>query len=458
MPLSLRVNRAIDRGVAHLRQDWCQPKAYQIYLGLLGLTLLECGAPRNDPAVVRIADLIRSQKDIDATQELSLALLFLDRLGDPKDDALIRTFARRLLEGQNDSGAWGHARIRRPASLPAGGKSPPAPFGWVKALPGDNLNTQWAVLGLWAARRHGVSVDKALRSTAQHFRKSQGDDGSWTYGPNVPTYRNSMTCAGLFCLAAEVGDRSIPPKTTIQVDDSAIANGLRFLGKSCDAIAKGGAPDAWDWLHFLWSLERVSAAYGLEKIGSQQWYPWAAELLLRRQHDDGSWRANGTPDAVPTCLALLILRRSNLTPDLFIGAPGTTQPRKPLDVARQPLVKEPSASQAAPPNPGLESEPRADRSAELPVYRPPVHAPDQTLTLNVRLRNADAWPNVRARLKALLGSPKGEVKLDTIAGEYYWVRVAPVKGDADVFARKVKFARVVAVHNKQRLIYLDSGR
>src|SRR5262249_33574266 len=86
-PLSVcrRVNEAIDRGVAHLRQDWCHPKEYQIYFGLLGLTLLECDVPRNDPAVGRIADLVRSQRNLDATHELSLAILFLDRLGDPKD-------------------------------------------------------------------------------------------------------------------------------------------------------------------------------------------------------------------------------------------------------------------------------------------------------------------------------------------------------------------------------------
>ena len=50
------------------------------------------------------------------------------------------------------------------------------------------------------------------------------------------------------------------------------------------------------------------------------------------------------------------------------------------------------------------------------------------------------------------------VKLNTISGAYYWVAVAPVNGDADGFARKVNFAKVVAVHMNQRLIYLDTGR
>jgi hypothetical protein len=377
LPLSHRVNQAIDRGVAHLRQDWHQPKEYQIYLGLLGLTLLECGVPRNDPAVGQIADLVRSQQgDLDATQELSLAILFLDRLGDPNDDGLIRTFARRLLEGQDHFGCWGYACFRRLPSLPAGTASPPAPFRWVHAEPGDNINTQFAVLGLWVATAHGVSVGEALRLTARYYRKSQGEDGSWTYRPDTPMYRHSMTCAGLFCLAAELGEspgyvRSIPPRATLTADDPTITRGLRFLGKSCDAFAKGGTPEAWDWLYFLWSLERVAAVYGLETIGSQEWYPWTAELLVRRQRDDGSWWANGTPDAVPTCFALLILRRSNLPPDLLVRLPDTTRPQKPVGVSGQPLVQEPSSVRVPAPVPELRTKPGVSVPGEPPAARVP---------------------------------------------------------------------------------------
>jgi hypothetical protein len=475
--LHLRVNQAIDRGVAHLRQDWGQPKAYQIYLGLLGLTLLECGVPRNDPAVTRIADLVRSQqRNLDAIYELSLAIVFLDRLGDPNDAGIIRAFARRLLEAQNDSGPWGYTCFRWSASRPAGRNSPRPLINWPQDVFSDNSNTQFAVLGLWVAQRHGVSVGKALRLTAQYFRRSQGDDGSWTYTPKAALYKHSMTCAALFCLAAERGEspgyvRTIPPRATILEDDSTITRGLRFLGKSFDAIAKGDAIDSWSKLYFLWSLERVAAIYGLETIGSQEWYPWTAELLVRIQRGNGSWVDPG-PGPVPTCFALLILRRSNLTPDLLVGVPGLTQPRKLTGVTGQPLVKEqprkltgvtgqpplqkPSSSRVPSSVWGQRPKPRADRSAELPVSQGPVHGPEQTLTLNIHIRNADAWPDIKARLKALLDSPKGTVKLNTISGAYYWVAVAPVKGDPDVFARKVKFAKVVAVHMDQRLIYLDA--
>jgi hypothetical protein len=481
LSLPLRVNQAIDRGVAYLRRDWCQPKAYQNYLGLLGLTLLECGVPRTDPAVRRLADLVRAQRDLDATYELSQAILFLDQLGDPNDDGIIRTFAQRLLEGQSDSGSWGYTCGWRPANLPAGGNLPPLPDnsstqpgllgvwaakryatvvttlggGW-QALHSDNCNTQFAVLGLWVAQRHGVSVGKALRLNAQYFRKSQGDDGSWTHSPKDNWHKHSMTCAGLFCLAAERSAspgyvRSGHPRATLTADDPTIARGLRFLGKSFDAIAQGGAIDGSGGaidsfggrLYFLWSLERVAAIYGLETIGSQQWYPWTAELLVRIQQGNGSWWEG--PGPVPTCFALLILRPGNLTQDLLVEVPGMGRARKPVGVSEQPPVLEPSSPRL--PTPGPPPEPR-----------PPVYGPEQTLTLNIHIRNANVWPDIQARLKALLDSPKGEVKLNTIAGAYYWVAVAPVNGDADGFARKVNFARVVAVHNAQRLIYLDPER
>src|SRR5262249_280911 len=157
--------------------------------------------------------------------------------------------------------------------------------------------------------------------TARYFRKSQRDDGSWTYTPTGGLYKHSMTCAALFCLASELSEspgyvRSIRSGASILVDDANVTRGLRFLGKSFDAIVQGDAIDCWSKLYFLWSLERVAVLYGLETIGSQEWYPWAAELLVRIQRGNGSWVDPG-PGPVPTCFALLILRRSNLTPNLF---------------------------------------------------------------------------------------------------------------------------------------------
>jgi hypothetical protein len=335
--LSLRVNRAIDRGLTYLREGWSHPMEYQNYLGLLGLTLLECDVPRDDPAVRRIAELVRAQRHLDRTYELSLAILFLDRLGDPNDEGLIRTFARRLRDGHSDSGDWAYPCPSTQVTVSGG-------IRVSRTVAGDNSNTQFAVLGLWVAQRHGVDVGPALREAARHFRKSQRADGSWTYNMIASFHKHSMTCAGLFCLAAERGaspgyTRNIRPRGPTVVDDPAITRGFRFLGKAFDSIANGGTIDSWSRLYFLWSLERVAAIYGLEKIGGQEWYPWTADLLVRTQQDNGSWQ-DGGPGPVGTCFALLILRRSNLTPDLLVEVPNTTQPEKPVGVPTRPLVQD----------------------------------------------------------------------------------------------------------------------
>ncbi len=121
------VNNAIDRGVDYLKRTqqkngtWANPygnwaearfhgHVYAIgFTALPALTLLECGMPANDPIVQQAAQFVRSRAgQLDRTYELSLAILFLDRLGDPKDKKIIQTFALRLIAGQSSTGGWGY--------------------------------------------------------------------------------------------------------------------------------------------------------------------------------------------------------------------------------------------------------------------------------------------------------------------------------------------------------------
>src|SRR6185437_14436498 len=201
-----RVNRAIARGVAYLRKHHKSHDQYRNYLGLLGLTLLECDIPASDPAVRQIAAWLRTrEQDLAATYELALAILFLDRLGDPRDRALIRTFGQRLLVGQQEGGSWTYSCLvngKRSPVTPAVSPQLPQIISWKNAAPrkhairvrpvyrGDNSNTQFAILGLWVAQRHGVSSRQALLATEQYFRQTQASDGSWSYHPLHPHYRD----------------------------------------------------------------------------------------------------------------------------------------------------------------------------------------------------------------------------------------------------------------------------
>jgi hypothetical protein len=113
-----KVDQAIERGVTWLKQQqqddgtWGMWKdrngVFHVGLAALpGLTLLECGVPANDPAVRKAAEYVRKgAPKLHKTYELSLAVLFLDRLGEAADRETIRTLAARLIAGQTPAGGW----------------------------------------------------------------------------------------------------------------------------------------------------------------------------------------------------------------------------------------------------------------------------------------------------------------------------------------------------------------
>jgi hypothetical protein len=109
-----KVNAAVDRGVAFLEARQFAGGTWDFthqtgMAALPGLTLLECGVSPDDPHIRKAAQFVRgAAPNLNTTYELALAILFLDRLGDPKDEPLIRTMALRLTAGQLDSGGWNY--------------------------------------------------------------------------------------------------------------------------------------------------------------------------------------------------------------------------------------------------------------------------------------------------------------------------------------------------------------
>jgi hypothetical protein len=379
-----RVNEAIDRGVAYLRRtqlangSWTQgaqglqdmktgfPQYWAVgYAALPALTLLECGVKPTDPALQKAARFVRQHiKAQKRTYEISLAILFLDRLGESEDRALIRSLALRLAAGQNITGGWaylcpllargqeekllkylrdrGQGDSRKP---PAKAGKPPASVKEAVArlralgkkgrfhppLEGDNSNTQFAILALWAARRYDLPLEYTVARVEERFRASQEADG-WAYEISSSRRYGSMACAGLLGLALGRGwgdeaqaDAKGPAR---KAEDKGIADGLRTLGallddptgkdprgKRDDRGVKKGAVN----LYYLWSVERVGVFCGLKTIGGKDWYKWGVKHLLPAQKEDGSWFTQGYLGSTPTidtCFALLFLKRADLLPGL----------------------------------------------------------------------------------------------------------------------------------------------
>lgn len=435
-----KIDLAIGKGVVYLKKNqlptgtWANHHTVG-HASIGGLTLLECQVPPSDLFVQRSAQFVRANiQDLTSTYELSLAILFLDRLGESRDRPLIQGMAMRLLAGQNECGGWSYTcpllspqdmhllfaflqsnkkpgllnplpvEPKNPAAFtmplprdpgklndpfqkfndlvlsnPIAGSGPTNPVTptnpaldpkkpalkpkpskgmapirpeWLtpdlQNLPvvknqgkgkgqqmsrsglGDNSNTQFALLAMWAARRHDVPTDQALLAGFQRFTTSQNNDGGWGYAGGGSS-SNTMTCVGLLGLA--MGHGAAPeivkvnpndPKDIVikpVLQDPKIQNGLKSLARHIGQPMLEGKskPRPMQNLYFLWSVERVAMLYDLKTIDGKEWYPWGAQILVHHQNSAGDWNNSHYHGANPplnTCFALLFLKRSNLVQDL----------------------------------------------------------------------------------------------------------------------------------------------
>jgi hypothetical protein len=434
-----QIKKMIERGVAYLKQLQTENGSWAFsqsgMTSLAGLALLECGVPASDRSIQSAATYVRRMAvNEDQTYSLALAILFLDRLGEDLDVALIEAMAVRLLAGQFVDGGWTYrsgshlvggqqarleGRLReggtgerrapkaterrkgdslskaargeidsivrgQPVAGAAGGQ--PAAAAVPQLARSDNSNTQFAILGLWTARRYGVPIDDALAKIDSRFRGSQAMDGGWGYvienlrdakgAPITPLASSpTMTCAGLLGLAmvhADAADRAKdgerghgnPPGRGAEAakdltKDVGVARALRTLGTALvappapnpAAARPGGAgprpggafppqgvggpnragPDVQRRMfppqnarlyYFLWSVERVAVAYSLDRFGNKDWYKYGSDILLVNQEADGSWQGAHGSFGADTCFALLFLSRADLAKDLSTSLRG----------------------------------------------------------------------------------------------------------------------------------------
>lgn len=362
-----RVHKAIDLGIKYLRANQHADGAWKDAsvgrtnpvgcAALPALALLECGVPPVDNAIQRAARLVREQAPGCAeTYDISLAILFLDRLGDKGDVPLLRSLALRLAAGQTARGGWNYKcpilaphqekalveRLRQleakipkapidRETLPASAKKPPPAKGTgvthSDAGEGDNSNTQFAILALWTARRYELPLGPAVLGIEYRFRSTQQQNG-WGYRCyNRPfnAVRGSMTCVGILALALGRGWHAEEPMKAIGDEkrkDSGIDLGFKALGERLDkavVVRSAASPKGDIDLYYLWSVERAAVLCDLKTIAGQDWYRWGLGYILPSQRADGSWSGglhSGHSLAVSTSMGLLFLKRGDLMPDL----------------------------------------------------------------------------------------------------------------------------------------------
>ena len=345
-PTTAEVDAAIARGVAFLKEEqsprgnWSYRYNLDHTLGitaLAGLALMENGVDPSDRAIGKATEVVTVlAKRSDQTYDLSLAILFLARVQkgtSGPNDRLIRRLATRLANGES-GGMWtytvplvdeedGATTTKQSPSSRRRSRSRPAPR--------DSSSTQFALLGLWAASRHGFDPNEPLRAIDQHFRGSPNNDGRWGYTPGDES-RNAMTCAGLMGLAIAAARPELAERQTARargaalVADPVFAQALKAVSRDARGLDRGSD------IYYLWSLERVSVALGLRDLDGFDWYAAGARELLRRQRRGGEWPEEGWGTLPNTCLALLFLRKANLAFELdrVLKLPGAPRP-KPKD-------------------------------------------------------------------------------------------------------------------------------
>ncbi len=422
-----KVDQAIDKGVAFLKSVQTKEgdfgfKMYDINLYQVGqcalpaYALLEAGVPADDPVIQKAAVFLRPRVVLNShTYELALAILFFDRLSDPKDKVLIQTCALRLIAGQHRTGGWsyrcpvlndknaldllnglaelnkrrkGGKRTRcqaldgleipptlqgltvfqearrlpwqEPPFTPAAFASAPSTV----ILDGrtDNSNTQFALLGLWAARRHDVAVEPALEISTERFERFQlYPSGFWGYDDRDfrGTSRSSMICVGLIGLAIGRGLRLPTPGSPIDTGkDVHVLRGLAALSRRIgEPSGDMNKRKELEELYFLWSLERAAMLFALPDIGGKDWYRWGAEVLVTNQKKSGWWPDAPVEKRIPnatykamlcTSFALLFLKRSHPMKDLTAKLPFTAKELNEGIARLRPRDKFPLDRQATP--------------------------------------------------------------------------------------------------------------
>jgi hypothetical protein len=400
-----KVDRAIDKGVAFLKKTqtkggvWpCKkfPETFPVaHCALPAYALLESGVATDAPLIQRAAVFLRHNAlRTTSTYEISLALLFFDRLGDAKDKKLIQSLALRLIAGQFRTGGWSYQNYalteKQETTLLAlleelnermetAGKSraesleeldvprkyrtltvfqEARKLNWMDLMGSsnekhplplvgmtDNSNTQFALLGLWAAQRHGIPLNATFSLAVERFERSQSVSGQWGYifdtNPHPGRYPgSSMTCVGLLGLAIGRGTKLPTPGLPAPGhEDLRVLGGLTALYQDI-GIPIGSMDNQVPLqnVYYLWSVERVAMLYNLPTIGDKDWYRWGAEILVTNQLIDGTWpglsdyqpatRDRVRPDygaTVNTAFALLFLKRAHPMKDLTPKLPFTAK-------------------------------------------------------------------------------------------------------------------------------------
>jgi RNA polymerase sigma factor (sigma-70 family) len=296
-PRDEKVERAIRQGVQFLKArqqpdgSWpdVEPDAQTGLTSLVTLALIAAGEKPDSPPIESALACLRRFRPVDLRSTYAVAL---------------QTMAFAAVEPQLERGriavnvSWLENAQIKP------GHPQPVPGSWTYSdrlfRPGDNSNTQYALLGLHAASEAGVPTRTDVWESARRYWESaQKKDGSWGYTAGAQASSASMTCAGISSLATarlhSARGREILEKDAIKNCGAAgpgteLQKGTTWLADHFRVDENFGSGQQWKY-YYLHGLERAGRMTGLRILGLHDWYRQGAEELLRAQDKlSGSWQ------------------------------------------------------------------------------------------------------------------------------------------------------------------------
>jgi hypothetical protein len=333
-----RVDKAIQQGIAWLRNAGYPADYWMSANELILWTFVHAGVPESDPDFQkRLKQMLDAP--LERTYRVALQAMILEELDRVAYQYRIWQCAQFLVDNQCPNGQWLYGTPTEfPKGVPTPAKPPvptsakldaegrrvkPKVIRKLKAqktrdgpAEGDNSNSQYAALGLRACYDAGVLVpeDTVLRAVkywreTQHFDEGNGGEYAakgWSYvGPaKDPKPSHAMTAGGISSLAIYdyILNREWKKSTPIKA-------GINWIARSWTVNQN---------FYYLYGMERAAVLCGLEKYGRHSWYALGAQYILDSQDPSGAWMVNRQEkgddvtawNTFDTCFAILFLKRA----------------------------------------------------------------------------------------------------------------------------------------------------
>ncbi len=273
---------------------------------LVTLALLNCGEKPDDPAMAKALDYLAGLP-ARKTYVAGLQNMVFAEAKRPKDLPIIQRNADWLIEralgydgGAGQLGGWSY---------------PGSP-----GSPADNSNTQYALLGLYAAKQAGAKIDdKHWKAIQDYYTRTQAKSGFWKYRNGGLDNGESftMTVAGVCgLLIAGMGlDQSaqqldlasgVAANCGLYDEDDAVARGMNWIG------AKFNFDQGTSIAYNVYGIERLGRLSGQRFLGKHDWYRAGCQFLLGKQENDGSINVGNGLDGseiLSTAFSLLFLSK-----------------------------------------------------------------------------------------------------------------------------------------------------